>query len=265
MLTLVERLGGDTQTTEARAAGSRGSRSSTTAAAPTACSACRSACSTSTASRRTKQIEVQKAEQLQDRLPGLLARLPRGRDPLPEVQGRPDQRRRGQRGRPRSREDEGRHLGAARRRHLRRAAPAQPARAEPLRARARRQARARGAASGAWRSCSRRSTSPPRCSARCRRLDQIRAKGARAAAQRVVMAAAADTLSQTGALLGLGRRMLAETDPRLLWKFAWNFGYKGMRSVQRFKKRAREAASTSRRSSTSRSSTAATCAARAAG
>jgi len=35
----------------------------------------------------------------------------------------------------------------------------------------------------------------------------------------------------------LSRRMLKTTDKRLLWKFAWNFGYKGMRSVQRFKKR----------------------------
>ena len=44
-------------------------------------------------------------------------------------------------------------------------------------------------------------------------------------------------MRQTAALLGLGARMLTGTDPRLLWKFAWNFGYKGMRSVQRFKKR----------------------------
>ncbi len=35
----------------------------------------------------------------------------------------------------------------------------------------------------------------------------------------------------------LGKRMWRETDRRLLWKFAYNFGYKGMRSVQRFKKR----------------------------
>src|SRR5712671_1991998 len=35
----------------------------------------------------------------------------------------------------------------------------------------------------------------------------------------------------------LSKRMLATTDKRLLWKFAWNFGYKGMRSVQRFKQR----------------------------
>lgn len=33
------------------------------------------------------------------------------------------------------------------------------------------------------------------------------------------------------------KRMLVETDARLLWKFAYNFGYKGVRSVQRFKKR----------------------------
>jgi len=37
--------------------------------------------------------------------------------------------------------------------------------------------------------------------------------------------------------LALASRMLRTTDARLLWKFAWNFGYKGMRSVQRFKKR----------------------------
>ena len=79
--------------------------------------------------RRLRRLEGQadrgaEGEQLQDRLPRLLARLPRGGDPLPEVQGRPDQRRRGQRRRPRAREDEGRHLGAARRRHLRGAAPA---------------------------------------------------------------------------------------------------------------------------------------------
>jgi MoaA/NifB/PqqE/SkfB family radical SAM enzyme len=33
------------------------------------------------------------------------------------------------------------------------------------------------------------------------------------------------------------RRMLTETDPRVLWKFTYNFGYKGVRSVQKFKKR----------------------------
>lgn len=32
-------------------------------------------------------------------------------------------------------------------------------------------------------------------------------------------------------------RMLQSTDKRLLWKFAYNFGFKGMLSVQRFKKR----------------------------
>jgi MoaA/NifB/PqqE/SkfB family radical SAM enzyme len=35
----------------------------------------------------------------------------------------------------------------------------------------------------------------------------------------------------------LAIRMVRETDPRLLWKLSYNFGYKGMRSVQRFKKR----------------------------
>ncbi|MEZ0263465.1 MAG: radical SAM/SPASM domain-containing protein [Phycisphaerae bacterium] len=36
------------------------------------------------------------------------------------------------------------------------------------------------------------------------------------------------------------RRMLTETDKRLLWKLAFNFGYKGMRSVQLFKKRLKQ-------------------------
>src|SRR5688572_11215603 len=31
--------------------------------------------------------------------------------------------------------------------------------------------------------------------------------------------------------------MLTETDPRLLWTFTWNFGVKGVRSVQKFKQR----------------------------
>ena len=38
-------------------------------------------------------------------------------------------------------------------------------------------------------------------------------------------------------MLKFAKRMLTETDKRLLWKFAYNFGYKGMRSVQLFKKR----------------------------
>ena len=38
-------------------------------------------------------------------------------------------------------------------------------------------------------------------------------------------------------IVQMAKRMLATTDKRLLWKFAYNFGYKGMRSVQRFKKR----------------------------
>ena len=35
----------------------------------------------------------------------------------------------------------------------------------------------------------------------------------------------------------LARRLVTETDPRLLWKLAWNFGYKGMRSVEAYKRR----------------------------
>ena len=38
-------------------------------------------------------------------------------------------------------------------------------------------------------------------------------------------------------LLPLAYRMWRTTDARLLWKFGYNFGYKGLRSVQRFKRR----------------------------
>ena len=37
--------------------------------------------------------------------------------------------------------------------------------------------------------------------------------------------------------LRMAKRLLLETDKRLLWKLAWNFGFKGMMSVQKFKKR----------------------------
>ena len=39
-----------------------------------------------------------------------------------------------------------------------------------------------------------------------------------------------------GVYLPMMRRVILETDKRLLWKFAYNFGWRGMRSVQRFKK-----------------------------
>lgn len=38
-------------------------------------------------------------------------------------------------------------------------------------------------------------------------------------------------------IFSLAHRMLTTTDKRLLWKFAYNFGFKGMRSVQAYKKR----------------------------
>ena len=41
-------------------------------------------------------------------------------------------------------------------------------------------------------------------------------------------------------MLKLGLRIARSTDARLLWKFAYNFGWKGMRSVQLFKKRLKE-------------------------
>ena len=34
----------------------------------------------------------------------------------------------------------------------------------------------------------------------------------------------------------LATRILRTTDPRLLWKFCWNFGVKGLLSVERFKR-----------------------------
>ena len=39
--------------------------------------------------------------------------------------------------------------------------------------------------------------------------------------------------------LKMAKRVWRETDKRLVWKFAWNMGYKGIRSVQRFKSRLR--------------------------
>jgi MoaA/NifB/PqqE/SkfB family radical SAM enzyme len=38
-------------------------------------------------------------------------------------------------------------------------------------------------------------------------------------------------------LPALATRVLRETDPKVLWKFCYNFGFKGVRSVQRFKRR----------------------------
>lgn len=38
-------------------------------------------------------------------------------------------------------------------------------------------------------------------------------------------------------IVKLGWRMWRTTNSRLMWKFAWNFGFKGMMSVQKFKKR----------------------------
>ena len=40
--------------------------------------------------------------------------------------------------------------------------------------------------------------------------------------------------------LKMAKRVLLETDKRLLWKFAWNMGFKGIRSVQKFKKRLKQ-------------------------
>ncbi|MDP6081656.1 MAG: radical SAM protein, partial [Arenicellales bacterium] len=37
----------------------------------------------------------------------------------------------------------------------------------------------------------------------------------------------------------MAKRVLFETNKRLLWKFIWNMGFKGIRSVERFKRRLR--------------------------
>lgn len=41
-------------------------------------------------------------------------------------------------------------------------------------------------------------------------------------------------------IVQLSRRMMTEVDPRLLWKFTWNMGVKGMRSVNLYKKRLKQ-------------------------
>lgn len=41
-------------------------------------------------------------------------------------------------------------------------------------------------------------------------------------------------------IMKMARRMLTEPDRRLLWKFVYNFGFKGMLSVQKFKKRLKQ-------------------------
>src|SRR5258708_33965264 len=41
-------------------------------------------------------------------------------------------------------------------------------------------------------------------------------------------------------MLKFANRMLKETDKRLLWKLTYNFGFKGMRSVQKYKKRLKQ-------------------------
>ena len=43
-------------------------------------------------------------------------------------------------------------------------------------------------------------------------------------------------------LLNIAGRMMRSTPPRLLWKFTWNLGWKGMRSVQRFSREAKRGA-----------------------
>jgi MoaA/NifB/PqqE/SkfB family radical SAM enzyme len=46
--------------------------------------------------------------------------------------------------------------------------------------------------------------------------------------------------SLLGVMAAMGWRMFRSTDLRLLWKFGYNFGYRGLRSVERFKARLKE-------------------------
>ena len=41
-------------------------------------------------------------------------------------------------------------------------------------------------------------------------------------------------------IVGLSTRILRSVDKKALWKFAWNFGWKGMLSVQKYKKRLKQ-------------------------
>ena len=47
---------------------------------------------------------------------------------------------------------------------------------------------------------------------------------------------------ETPMLLKMAKRLLLETDKRLLWKLVWNFGFKGMLSVERHKRRLKRGA-----------------------
>ena len=46
--------------------------------------------------------------------------------------------------------------------------------------------------------------------------------------------------ASTKAMAQFGWRMFQSTDLRLLWKIGYNFGYKGMRSVEKFKQRLKQ-------------------------
>ena len=177
-------------------------------------------------------------DQLQDRLPGLLAGLPGGRDPVPEVQDRADQRRRGQRRGHPPREDEGRHLGAARRRHLRGAAGAERRGEAAVRAE-RDDKRALEERRKCLTKLQEQLDIPPEVLAALpASIRSARRPSGRMPRPRCRATAAGGAQRHDGAAFAM--RMLRETDPRLLWKFAFNFGYKGMRSVQRFKKRLKQ-------------------------
>ena len=127
-------------------------------------------------------------EQLQDRVPGLLARVSRSGHHVPEVPARADQRRGGAGRRRAARSDEGGHLGAARRRHLLDAARSQRQGEVALLEGTRRRPRAQGAAELPDRAQARPRRSPRKCWRRCRRPTRSCAK-AEAARARALAAA----------------------------------------------------------------------------
>ena len=67
--------------------------------------------------------------------------------------------------------------------------------------------------------------------------DEIRAKAEAGARARAREALARDERRGMNAWFSFAKRMLTEADPRLLRKFAYNFGIKGVLSVEKYKRR----------------------------
>src|SRR5215469_12257146 len=74
---------------------------------------------------------------------------------------------------------------------------------------------------------------------RCSRVRSLRCPGVVASDTLEKEATKTKHLEATMYLLKMAKRLLLETDKRLLWKLAWNMGFKGMLSVERHKRRLR--------------------------